>query len=138
MFCQLGHNARNVGIVFVDLVDGNNNWNFSSASVANSFNGLWHHTVVCSHHQHHDVGDLCTACAHFGERSVTWCVNKRDGLAIFFNLVCTDVLSDSTSFTGHYVCRTNAVEQCGFTVVNVTHHRDNWRTWLLKFWSVVV
>ena len=138
MFGKLCHHAWNVGVVFVDLVHCNNNWHFSRASVTDGFNSLRHHTVVGGNHQHNDVGHLCTARAHLGERGVTRCVDEGNGLAILYNLVCTDVLRDSACFTRDNAGRTNAIEQCSFTVVDVTHNSDHWRTEHLLLWIVVI
>jgi hypothetical protein len=76
IFCELRKHSLHICIVFVNFIDSNHNWNLGSASMANGFNRLWHDTIVRSHHQHNDVGDLCTTCAHLGKCSVTWCVDK--------------------------------------------------------------
>ena len=104
VFSKLSKNALRVSVFFIDLVNSHNDGHISRASVVDGFNCLRHHAVVGSNHKYNDVGDLCTAHTHLRERSVTWCVNEGDALAIFFNLVCTNVLSDATGFTGHNVC----------------------------------
>ena len=44
-------------------------------------------------------------------------------------VVCTDVLGDTASLTGDYVSLTDIVQQRSLTVVDMTHHRNNRRTW---------
>ena len=106
--------------------------------MANCFNGLRHHSVVGSNHQHNNVGDLSTTSTHLCERCVTRGVNEGDFLAILYDLVCTDVLGDSTSFTRNNVGVTNLVEQCRLTMVNVAHDGDHWRTQFLRGLVVVI
>ncbi|CAB4565367.1 unannotated protein [freshwater metagenome] len=101
-------------------------------------NCLWHHAVIGCNHQHHNVGDLCTTHTHLGECRVTWGVDECDLLAIFYNLVCTNVLCNAACFTSNHICFTNTVQQCCFTVVNVTHHCDDWWTWLQQFFVVII
>ena len=53
-----------------------------------------------------------------------------DALVGGVNLVGTDVLGDATGFAGNHVCTSDGVQKLGFTVVNVTHNGDDWRSWL--------
>ena len=91
----------------------------------NSFDGLRHYAVVCSHNQNHDVSCLGTTSTHCGKRSVTRGVEERDHAAFGFNVVCTDVLSNTTGFASSYLGTTDVVEQGRFTVVNVAHYGHN-------------
>jgi hypothetical protein len=93
--------------------------------VADRLDGLGHHAVVGRDHEHDDVGDLSTAGAHLGERRVAGRVDEGDLLAVLLDLIGTDVLGDSTRFTGDHVRVANTVEQSRLTVVDVTHHGDD-------------
>ena len=106
--------------------------------MTNCFNGLRHHTVVGSNHQHNNVGHLSTTGTHLGERGVTRGVNEGDFLAILHDLICTNVLRNSACFTRDNIGVTNLVKQGGLTVVNVTHHSDHRRTQLLSGLVVVI
>ena len=122
---QLRENTLWVCVFLVDLVDRHNDGNISRACVVDCFNCLRHHTVVSCNNKNHDVGDLCTAHTHLRERSVTWCVDEGDHLAVFLYLVCTDVLRDAAGFASNNIRGTNAVEKRRLTVVNVTHNGDD-------------
>ena len=45
---------------------------------------------------------------------------------IHIDLISTDVLGDSASFAGCHARFANGIEQAGFAVVDVAHHRDHW------------
>ena len=96
------------------------------------FNGLWHHAIICGHHEDRDIGDFGTTSTHSGERFVTRSINERDGTTDAFmhsvDLICTDVLSDSTRLATDHFGLANRIEHASLTVINVTHDSDNWRT----------
>ena len=69
---------------------------------------------------------------------MTWRVDESNFLAVFFYLIRTNVLRNSTSFASNYICRANTVEQRGFTVVNVTHNCDDRWTSLLQCLIIIV
>ena len=95
----------------------------------NGFDGLRHHLVVGGNHQHDDVGDLRTARTHGREGFVTRRVEEGDRLATGErDVVCADVLRDTTGFTSDDVRLADVVEQRRLAVVNVTHDRDDRRT----------
>ena len=115
-----------VGAGLIDLVDGEDDGNARSHGVVDGFLGLGHHIVVGGNDDNGDVGDLCTASTHGGERFVTGGVEEGDGAAIFeADIVGTDVLCDTTGLTGDDIGVANVVEQGGFTVVDVTHDGDD-------------
>ena len=90
-----------------------------------SFNGLRHYAVVRCNHQDHDVGRLGTTGTHCGKRGVTWGVEEGDHAALGFNVVCTDVLGNTTGFARSNLGTTDVVEQGSLTVVNVAHYGHN-------------
>ena len=96
-------------------------------------NGLRHDAIVSGNNQDGDVGYLSTTSTHRREGFVTGGVNEGDqaigAFVVSVNLVGTNVLGNSTRFAGNNVCFTNGIQQTCLTVVNVTHHGDNWRTW---------
>ena len=69
---------------------------------------------------------------------MTWGVDEGDLLAVFHHLVRTNVLCNSACFTCNNICFTNAVKQCCFTVVYVTHHSDDRWTRLEQVFVVIV
>jgi hypothetical protein len=86
-----------VGVRFglVDFVDGDDDGHFRVFGVVDGFYGLGHNAVIGGDDQHHDVGDLCAAGAHGGERLVPRRIQKGDEFAVHFGLVRADVLRDA-------------------------------------------
>ncbi len=54
-------------------------------------------------------------------------VDEGDELVVPGDLVRPDVLGDATGFAGHHVSGTNAVQEQGLAVVDVTHDGDHRR-----------
>ena len=89
---------------------------------------LWHHTVIGSHHQHHDIRHFRAARAHPRERFVAWRVHKNHAAIVYHDFVRADVLRDSAGFACRHFRLANRVQQARFPVVYVSHHRHYWRT----------
>ena len=49
-----------------------------------------------------------------------------------------DVLRDATRLSGDNIGRSDLVKNRGLSVVNMAHHRDDWRTQLLGLYVVIV
>ena len=92
--------ALGLRVGLVDLVDGDDDGNLGGAGVIDGFERLRHHAVVGRHHQHHDVGHFGAAGAHAGERFVAGSIDEHDFAAVFFDVVCADVLGDAAGFLG--------------------------------------
>ena len=122
---QLAADAIEVSTWLVDFVHCNHQRHASCFRMLYSFDGLRHDAVVSSHNQNHDVSCLGTTCTHCGKRSVTRGIEERNHAAFGFNVVCTDVLSNTTGFASSYFGTTDVVEQGRFTVVNVAHYGHN-------------
>src|SRR5690349_1968529 len=101
------------------------------------FSRLRHHTVVCGYHEHNDVGGLRTTRTHLGKCGMARRIEERDASVRRLYGVRTDVLGNSARFTADHVGLTHGVKQTGLAMVNVTHHRNDWRTWLEIFLTVV-
>ena len=96
--------------------------------VLDRFFRLRHDAVVSGDHEYHDVGRLCTARAHRGERRVTGRIEERDATLRNLHVVRTDVLRDAARFAARDARLADVVEQRRFAVVDVTHDRDDRRT----------
>ena len=125
---QLLADALGVGSFFIDFVDGNHHRHARCFSVGNGFDGLRHHAVVGGNHENHDVGCFRTARAHGGKRFVTRGIQESNHAARGFNVVCADVLGNAACFALYHFGAADVVQQRGFTVVDVTHHSNDWRT----------
>ena len=88
---------------------------------------LWHYSVVGCNHQNNNIGDLRTTGPHQGKGFVTGGIEKYDFSAVLFRfyLVGTDVLGNAAVLAGYHVGFTDSVEQLGFTMVYMSHNRDN-------------
>ena len=98
---------------------------------------LWHDVVIGSNDNNGNIGDLSTTGTHGSERLVTWRIEEGDVLAVLhLHVVSTDVLSDTTGLTSNHIRLADIVEERSLTVVNVSHHRNDWCARHEVFWSV--
>ena len=86
------------------------------------FFSLRHDAIVGCNHQNHNVGRLGTTCAHCRKRFVSRRIQKRNHAALGFNVIGTDMLSNSTGFTMSDAGLTNTVKQRRLAMVHVAHH----------------
>ena len=97
--------------------------------MVDGLDGLRHDAIVSCHNDNNDIRYFRTTSTHGSKRFVTRSIEERDFLAIWqIYVISSNVLSDTTCFTSDNVGTTNIVEQRCFTVVNVSHDGDNWRT----------
>ena len=75
---ELLHHPVGVGLLAVDLVDGDDDRHLGRLGVVERLDRLGHHAVVGRHHQHDDVGGLGAAGPHGGERLVARGVDEGD------------------------------------------------------------
>ena len=105
-------NLVRVSAWLINLVDCENDRHTGSGSMVECFHGLRHHSIISSHDDDNDVGNLCTTGTHSGKRLVTRGVEECDAAAVFqFHIICADVLGDTTSLTSNHVSVTDVVEQ---------------------------
>ena len=121
-------NLVGIGPGLVDFVDGEHHRHVGSLRVGDGFLRGGHHRVVGSDDDDGDVGHLRTTGTHRREGFVTGCVEEGDATTVFkFHVVGTDVLRDAAGLARNDVGLADVVEQRGLTVIDVTHHRHNWR-----------
>ena len=135
---ELGEHALRIGVVLVDLVDGDDDRHLGGAGVVDGLDCLGHHAVVGGDNKDDDVGGLRTPCAHLRERGVARGVDERDRAALVVDLVRPDVLGDAACLAGDDVRLADAVEQRGLAVVDVSHDRDHGWPRLLGLLVLVV
>ena len=75
----------------VDLVDGDDLGTWAAREVDDRFDRLRHHAVIGGDDQEDDIGRLCTACPHGGERLVAGGVDEGDLGAALLDLVGADM-----------------------------------------------
>ena len=78
---QIVADPLRVRLGLVAFVDGDNHRAFGGPGMVDGLNGLLHDPVVGRHDQNHDIGDIGSANAHFGESLVSRRVDEGDGVA---------------------------------------------------------
>ena len=125
---------RSLGVTFVD---GDNDRFARLLGEFNGLDGLGHDAVIGSHHEYHDVGNICTTGTHLREDRVARGINKADGAVTMFNAVGSDMLGNAPSLTRSNPALSDEVQQRCLTVVNVTHECNN-RGAILEFFFVLL
>ena len=138
VFSELCQHSLRICVLFVDLVHRHNDRNLCGTSVTDGLNGLRHHAVISGHDEHNNVGGLRSAGTHIRKCSVTRSIDERNDVTTSVDLVGADVLGDATRLSVNNICRTDLVKNRGLTVVNMAHHRDDWRPQLLSLLVVIV
>jgi hypothetical protein len=70
---------------------------------------------------------LGTACAHGRKRGVPRRIEEGHHAAVGVDVIRTDMLRDTTGFTGRHLGLADVVEERGLAVVDVSHDRDHRR-----------
>src|SRR5690606_6067109 len=108
---QLVLDAVRIGFFLVHLVDGNHDENHGRTGVLNGFLGLRHNTVVACHHQDNDDGTLGTTSTHGGKRGVARGIQEGHHAVFSFYMVGTNMLGNTTGFTGSHLGTADMVQQ---------------------------
>ena len=88
--------------------------------------GLRHDRIVRSDDDDCYIRHFRTTCTHRREGRVTRGIQERNVLTVLqFDVICTDVLGDTSGLTGNHIRVTDVVQQGCLTVIHVTHHRDD-------------
>src|SRR5262249_13010094 len=58
---------------------------------------------------------------------------KRNLISLMLDRVRADVLRNAAGFTCCHTCLADRVHQGGLAMIDVSHERDHWRTWLEFF-----
>ena len=106
--------------------------------MVDAFYGLRHDAVIRRDNKDRNIGDHRAAGAHGSERLMPRSVKESDGAAVYLNGVRADMLRDAAGLAGDDVRVADIVKQRGFTVVNVTHDDDDWRSGLQVFRLILV
>ena len=102
------------------------------------FNGLRHDGIVGSYNNNSDIRYLGTTGTHSGKRFMTRSIQEGDtASAGQLHIVSTDMLRDTTGFTGNHIGITDIIQQRRFTVVDVSHHCYDRRTCYPVFFVIV-
>ncbi len=127
-FRQLTKYAVWIRIWFIDFVERNHKWQLGGTNNVSRFFRLRLDAIISSNYQHSHISHLGTTRTHDGERFVTWGIDEGDLTIVFLNLIRTDVLGNPTRLPFHHIRFANRVKRTSFSVVNVTHNDNDWRT----------
>ena len=133
---KLCFNLVGICLRFIDFIHRNNNRNLGIFCVIYSFYCLRHNAVIGCYNKNNNVSNLCTTCPHHSKGFVSRCIEEGYSTLLGFNHVSTNMLGDTTKFSGNNVCRTNSIKSFCFTVVNVSHDCYNRWTRSHIFWLI--
>ena len=95
MLQQVISDPLRLGFGLVTFINRDNDRTSGCLGMINSLDGLGHHRIICSHHQHNNIGCICPAQAHFGKGFMAGCIDKGDEIPRFgFNLICANMLGN--------------------------------------------
>ena len=127
MLCQFLFYSVRVSARLIHLVDCNNDRYICSLGMADGLDCLRHYTIISSNYQDSYIGYLCSSCTHSRKCFVTRCIEEYDLLAVDLDLGSTDVLCDSSGFSGGNVRVTDSIEQRSLTMVYMAHYCNDRR-----------
>src|SRR5574344_767538 len=92
---------------------------------------IQHHDIVIgSNNDNRNICNLCTTSTHSGKRLMTRSIKECDTASILkLNIVCTDMLCDTSGLTGDNISLTDRVKQRSLTMVNMSHYSNDWSAW---------
>ena len=108
----------------IHFINGNDNRYLRCFCMVNSFERLRHNTVICSNYQNSNICYLCSTRTHSCKSFVTGSIKENNLFALIINLISTDMLRNTASFSCCNISLANSVKQRSFTMVNVTHNSD--------------
>ena len=115
-----------IGLGLVHFVDRHDHRHARRMGVMDRLDRLRHDPVVGGDHQHDDIGDVRTTCAHLAERLVARSIEEGDQLAALgLDLVGTDMLGDPAGLAADHIGPAQRVEHAGLAVIDMAHDRDH-------------
>ncbi|MNZ91367.1 hypothetical protein D3C78_1103490 [compost metagenome] len=130
VFSQFLLHFIRISIRLIDFVYRYDNRQSCCFGMVNSLNRLRHDTVIGCYDDNRNICKLCTTSTHCCKCFVTRSIQECNLFTVDFNLISTDMLSNTASFSACNIRRTNSIKQCRLTMVNVAHNRNNW--WALQ------
>jgi len=90
------------------------------------FHCLRHDTIVGCYNNNSDICYFCSTSTHSRKGFMTRCIQESNTTAVRqLHIISTNMLSDTTRFTGNHIRITDIIQQRSLTMVNVSHHRNN-------------
>ena len=131
--CKLSHNIFRFSIRLITFVNCNNNRNFCIFCMVDSFQCLRHNTIVCCNNKNNNICYLSTTGTHHCKCFVSRSIKECNVPPFCVNLVSTNFLCNSTSFSCCNICITDSIQCLCLTVINVSHNCNDWRSDSVSF-----
>src|SRR6056297_662335 len=125
MFGKFPFNSLLVGIVLVNLINGNNNWYVGCLGMINSLYGLIHDTIISCNYKDNNISYLGPSGTHFCKGFMSGGIQVDNRMAVKIDMIGSDMLCNPSGFTIDNVRFANAVQQRGLTMVNMAHNSYN-------------
>ena len=78
--------------------------------MVNRLGCLWHHTIISRNHKNHNISCFRTTGTHRRKRCVSWCVKESNNAFLSFNVICTNMLGNTTRFACCHLRTADTVE----------------------------
>ena len=125
LFCELPTDKVEIGTRLIHLVHRNDHGNFSSFRVIDRLDRLWLHPFIGGDDDDRNIRELGSTGSHDREGFMTRSVEKCDTLVSSLDLIGTDLLCYTSSFTRCYGCLADRIEDRCFSMVDMSHHGDD-------------
>ena len=126
---KLSFDHIGVSRVFVDLVDGNDDLGIGIARKTDCLHRLWLDAIISRHNDHHHIGQCGTMLTQRRKGLMARGIKQRHRPTALLGLIGTNVLGNTTSLTSNRLHLEDSIEQRCLAVVDMPHHRHNWRAW---------
>jgi len=125
---KLCNDSIHISIRQIYFIDSDNDRNSCRFSMVNGFFSLRFHSFISSNNNDSYISYICPTCSHCRECFMSWSINEGNFIFINLNLISSNMLSDTTCFTCHYISIAYIIQNRSFTMVYMTHNGHNWRT----------
>ena len=117
-----------ISIRLINLINCYYYWHTCCFSVVNSLFCLWHNSIISSYYYNNNISNTSSSSPHLSKCCMTRSINKGNRLIIIYNLICSYMLCNSSSFSCYYISLSNRIKKCCFTMVNMSHNSNYWRS----------
>ena len=122
---------------FIHLIDSKHNRYTRRHCMVDGLLCLRHHVIIRRYNNNRNIRYFRTTGTHSGKRLMSRSIKECNTATVFqLHIVCTDMLCDTSGFTGNHIRLTDIVKQWSLTMVNMSHYSNNRSTRLQIFRSI--
>jgi len=125
---KLSNDSIHISIRQIYFIDSDNDRNACRFSMINSFFSLRFHPFISGNYNDRYIGNIGTPSSHCRKSFMSRSIKESNFIFINLNLISSNMLSDTTCFTCHYIGIAYIIQNRSFTMVYMTHNGHNWRT----------